>query len=167
MTAETAPTVTRTEPNTAAAPAAPFVPQPATVEETGVDLALLVDLTLKVIHFSGRPSGRQLADLLALPFAVTEELIAFARREQAVEIVGSSGVGEQAYEYALTGRGLEKVDAALQRNQYAGPAPVPFSLYVDVLPSERQDFRLSCAGQGQQADSCNSHWIYALSLSGG
>ena len=136
MTAEAKPTITRTEPDPAAAPPTPFVPQPATVEETGVDLALLVDLALKTIHFSGRPSGRQLADLLALPFAVTEELIAFARREQAVEIVGSSGVGEQAYEYALTGRGLEKVEAALQRNQYAGPAPVPFSLYTDVLQQQ-------------------------------
>ena len=130
MTTETTPAVTRKK---VALPATPFVPQPTSLDETGLELSLLVDLALKTIYFSGRPSGRQLAEQLALSFSVVEELLAFLRQEQAIEVVGSSGVGEQAYQYALTGRGTEKTEEALGRNHYVGPAPVPFSLYIDVL----------------------------------
>ncbi len=111
----------------------PFVAQPAKIEETGLELSLLVDLTLKTIYFLGRPSGRTLSEHLALSYAVLEELITFLRQEQVIEIVGSSGVGEQAYQYALTDRGRHKAEEALARSAYVGPAPVPFDLYVDVL----------------------------------
>ena len=133
MITEAARSVRVVEPDPSSAPLTPVVPQPTTIEETGLDLALLVDLTLKTIHFSGRPSGRQLAEQLALPFPVIQELVAFLRLEKAVEIVGGSGLGEQTYQYALTGRGIAKVEEALGRNQYVGPAPVPFSLYTEVL----------------------------------
>ncbi len=132
MTTETTPSITRQN-SVDPASLLPFISQPKTAEETGLDSSLLVDLILKTLYYSGRPSGRQLAENLALPYPVVEEIITFLRQEQAVEIVGSSGIGEQAYQYALTGRGIEKADDALERNQYVGPAPVPFSLYTDVL----------------------------------
>jgi len=112
------------------------VPQPGNVEETGIELSALVDLTLKTIHFAGRPSGRQLGRQLALPFAVVEEIVTFLRQEQMIEVVGSSGVGDQAYQYALTERGRRKVEEALSRSQYVGPVPVPFSLYTQVLDQQ-------------------------------
>ena len=114
----------------------PFVAQPNTIEETGLDLSLLVDLAVKTIYFQGRPSGRQLSEQLALSFPVTEELISFLRREQAIEIVGSQGFGEQAYQYALTSRGTEKAEEALGRSHYVGPAPVTFDLYTKVLEEQ-------------------------------
>ena len=91
-------------------------PQPTTVEETGLELSLLVDMMLKTIYFLGRPSGRALSEQLAFSFAVLEELITFLRQEQVIEIVGSSGVGEQAYQYALTDRGRHKAEEALARS---------------------------------------------------
>lgn len=133
MTTETRPFITSTAPSQPSIPTAPLVSQPGSVEETGLELSLLADLTLKTIHFSGRPSGRQLAEQMALSFSVTEELIGFLRQEQAIEIAGSSGVGEQGYQYALTDRGRMKAEEALGRSQYVGPAPVPFQLYTDVL----------------------------------
>jgi len=113
--------------------AATLVPQPSTIEDTGLELSLLVDLMLKTIYFAGRPAARQLADQMALSFAVIEELVAFLRQEQAIEIVGSMGVGEQAYQYALTERGRRKAEEALKRSLYVGPTPVPFQLYIDVV----------------------------------
>jgi predicted ATPase with chaperone activity len=68
-----------------------------------------------------------------------DELLMFLRQEQAVEIVGSSGIGEQAYQFALTGRGVEKAEEAIQRNHYIGPAPVPFEKYVEVLMAQTSD----------------------------
>jgi predicted ATPase with chaperone activity len=109
------------------------VGQPATVEETGLELSLLVDMMLKTVYFLGRPSGRALCEQLAVSFGVLEELVTFLRQEQALEIVGSAGVGEQAYQYALTERGRHKAEEALQRSHYVGPTPVPFDLYIDVL----------------------------------
>jgi predicted ATPase with chaperone activity len=118
---------------------APFVPQPQTIEETGLDLSLIIDLVVKAIYFAGRPSARQVAAQIALPFPVVDEVLAFLKREQMAEVVGSSGMGEQLYQYALTQKGFEKADEALARSQYIGPAPVPFEAYTDVL--KRQSIR--------------------------
>lgn len=129
--------------------AAPRVPQPTTLEDTGLKLSLLADLLVKTIHFSGRPTGRQLAEQLALSFAVTEEVLGFLRQEESIEVVGTAGLGEQAYQYSLTERGRTKAREALARSQYVGPAPVPFELYTEVLKQQtakniridRQTFR--------------------------
>src|SRR3990172_9391613 len=123
MTIEASPLITDTEPSQPTGDAAPLVPQPASIEETGVDVSLLADLALRIIHFSGRPSGRQVAEQLALPYSLAEEIIGFLRQQQVVEIVGSVGVGEQAYQYAPTDRGRKRADEALARSQYVGPAP--------------------------------------------
>ena len=133
MTAEPATLTVSIEPEPTPPGEAPFVPQPTSVAETGLELSMLVDLMLKTIYFYGRPSGRILSEQLSLSFPVMEELISFMRQEQALEIVGSNGVGEQAYQYALTDRGRKKAEEALSRSQYVGPTPVSFEQYVAVL----------------------------------
>ncbi len=119
--------------------AAPFVSQPQTIEETGLDFSMILDLVVKAIYFAGRPAARQIAAQLALSFPVIDEVLAFLKREQLAEVVGSSGMGEQLYQYSLSNKGLEKAEEALARNQYIGPAPVPFEVYLDVLT--RQSIR--------------------------
>jgi hypothetical protein len=111
----------------------PFVALPKDIAESGLSLSLLADLTLKSIYFGGRPSLRDLAGQLCLSLTVVDQLISFLREQQMCEIVGASGVGEQSYQFALTSRGMEKAQEALERNQYVGPAPVSFSAYIDVL----------------------------------
>ena len=115
---------------------APFVPQPQTVEETGLDFSMILDLVVKAIYFAGRPAARQIAAQIALPFPVIDEILAFMKREQLAEVVGSSGMGEQLYQYSLSTKGMEKAEEALARNHYIGPAPVPFDLYLDVLKAQ-------------------------------
>ena len=112
---------------------APFRPQPNSVEETGIGLGQLTDLCAKTIYFAGRPSARQICEHMALPFNVVETILAFLKREKFLEIVGSSGLGEQQYHYALSDKGTEKASEALDRNQYVGAAPVPFEEYVKVV----------------------------------
>ncbi|HYM15450.1 MAG TPA: ATP-binding protein [Dehalococcoidia bacterium] len=113
--------------------ACPFVAQPQTIEETGLDFSMILDLVVKAIYFAGRPAARQVGAQLALSFPVVDEVLAFLKREQLAEVVGSSGMGEQLYQYSLSNKGLEKAEEALARNQYIGPAPVPFEVYLDVL----------------------------------
>lgn len=113
--------------------AAPFVAQPQTVEETGLDFSMLLDLVAKSIYFGGRPSARTIASQLALNFPVIDEVLSFMKREQMAEVVGSSGMGEQLYQYSLSSKGIEKAEEALNRNHYIGPAPVTFEMYLEVL----------------------------------
>ncbi len=114
------------------APPTAFIPQPQSVEDTGLHSGLLLDLCIKCIYFAGRPLARQISTHMMLPFAVVEELLDFLKREQYVEVVGSGGAGESQYKYALTVKGMEKAEEVLQRSQYNGPAPVAFEQYVEV-----------------------------------
>jgi hypothetical protein len=111
----------------------PFRPQPNTVEETGIGFGQLIDLCVKTIYFSGRPSARQLSAQVALPFNIVENILAFLKREKFIEVVGSAGIGEQQYQYALSDKGNEKAAEALERNQYVGPCPIPFEQYVEIV----------------------------------
>lgn len=104
----------------------PFRPQPNTIDDLGIGFGQLLDLCVKTIYFTGRPSARQLGEQMALPFAIIEPTLSFLKREKFVETVGTSGVGEQQYQYALTDKGNEKAAEALERNQYVGPTPVPY-----------------------------------------
>lgn len=117
----------------------PFEPQPNTVEETGIDFGQLLDLVIKTVYYGGRPTARAICARLCLPFPVVETCLSFLKREQFLEVVGSSGLGEQQYQYALTGKGNVKAAEALERNQYIGPCPVPFESYVRIV--ERQSVR--------------------------
>jgi predicted ATPase with chaperone activity len=110
-----------------------FLPQPATIAATGIDSGLILDLTLKTIYYAGRPSARSICERVCLPFAIMEEVLEFLRREELIEIVGSGGIMEQDYQYALTSKGASKVRELLEQNLYVGPAPVPFALYEEVV----------------------------------
>ena len=112
---------------------APFRPQPNSVEDTGIDFAQLVDLTVKTIRYGGRLSGGELANRLALPFPIVEQILNFLKREKMIEVVGAQGLIERQYEQVLTDRGYEKASEALDRNQYVGPVPVPLAEYIEVI----------------------------------
>lgn len=117
----------------------PFVAQPQTTEDTGLDFGLLVDLCVKTIYYAGRPQARAISSQLAVSFHIVEELLSFLKREQLCEVTGSTGIGEQNYQYVLTSKGVEKAEEALARGQYVGPAPVPLQKYLGLL--ERQSIK--------------------------
>ncbi len=109
-----------------------FLPPPLTrLEETGLSPLWLQDLALKILYFQGYLSGFKVAEEIALPFAgVTDLILEALKREKLVEVKSSSmGLGEGSYQYAITGLGIERAREALERSQYAGPAPVPIDVY--------------------------------------
>ena len=112
---------------------APFRPQPNTVEETGISFGQLLDLCLKTIYYAGRPSAREISDSMALPFNVISVIVNFLKQEKLIEVVGSAGIGEQQYQYALSDKGAERAAGALDKNQYVGPTPIPLDEYVKVV----------------------------------
>ena len=111
---------------------------PATItklDDTGLSLLWLQDLTLKILYFQGNLSGFKVAEEIALPFAgVTDQILEALKREKLVEVKSSAvGLGEGSYQFAITGQGIERAREALDRSQYAGPAPVPIEIYNDAI----------------------------------
>jgi len=109
-----------------------FVPSPVTkLSETGLSQLWLQDLALKILYFQGYLTGFKIAEEIALPFAgVTDHILDALKREKFVEVRSSQmGLGEGAYQYAITTAGIGRAREALERSQYAGPAPVPIEIY--------------------------------------
>jgi predicted ATPase with chaperone activity len=93
------------------------------------------DLALKILYFQGYLSGFKVAEEIALPFAgVMDQILESLKREKLVEVKSSSmGLGEGSYQYAITGAGIDRAREALERSQYAGPAPVPIEAYTESI----------------------------------
>jgi predicted ATPase with chaperone activity len=121
----------------AAVPAGPakWVPPPlAKIEDTGLHLVYIADLALKILYSSGYLTGFQIADRLCLPFNnIGDQVLDFLKREKLVEVKGSGGFGEGAYQYQITAAGIARAREAMDRNQYAGPVPVPVNVYYDSI----------------------------------
>jgi SpoVK/Ycf46/Vps4 family AAA+-type ATPase len=107
--------------------------EPLRAEDTGIDFGLLLDLCMKTIYSAGRPAARLIATRMGLSFPVVEELLAFLRRQEYLEIVGANSVSETDYQYVLTAKGVAKTREVLEANQYVGAAPVPLDVYMDVV----------------------------------
>mgnify|MGYP000510089672 CR=1 FL=1 len=117
-----------------------FTPPPINrLEDTGLSPLWLQDLALKILYFQGYLSGFRIAEELALPFAgVTDQILESLKREKMVEVKSSQmGLGEGSYQYAITGAGIARAREALERSQYAGPAPVPLDVYNDSVRRQK------------------------------
>jgi len=111
-------------------------PAPRTIEETGLSVGFLADLVLKILYFEGYISGYEAAEAAKLPFKnITDRILEFLKRDRFVEVKGSSGgaYAEAAYEYVITGKGIERAREIMDRSQYAGPAPVTLESYKTAI----------------------------------
>ncbi len=118
------------------APPSVFIPPPITrIEDTGLSMLWLQDLALKILYFQGYMTGFRIAEDMSLPFSgVVDQILEGLKREKLVEVKSSQmGLGEGAYQYAITGAGIARAREALERSQYAGPAPVPLQTYNEAF----------------------------------
>jgi predicted ATPase with chaperone activity len=111
-----------------------FIPSPDSIEETELPLSYIADLVLKLVYYQSDMTSMQIAELLALPFrGVMERVLDFLKREEYLEISGSKGFGERAYQWLISGKGAERALQALERDQYIGAAPVPLERYNEMV----------------------------------
>ncbi len=112
-----------------------FTPAPVSrVEDTGLTQLWLQDLALKILYFQGYKTGFSVAETISLPFAgIVDQILEALKREKFVEVKTQVGFGEGSYQYAITGAGIARAREALERSQYAGPAPVPLEVYNDSI----------------------------------
>jgi hypothetical protein len=115
-------------------------PSITSIDDTGLSPLWLQDLALKILYFQGYLSGFKIADEMALPFTgIIDQILDSLKREKFVEVRSSQvGLGEGAYQYAITGAGIARSREALERSQYAGPAPVPLQVYNDSVRKQGQ-----------------------------
>jgi hypothetical protein len=114
------------------------LPAPQTLEESGLNVDVLVQLLVKTLHFAGELSGIELSERMGLCFSVIEPGIDFAKSQHLCEIVGGTSLGAPSYRYRLTIAGRERAGLFLDRNMYSGFAPVPFTQYVRYMKSFQQ-----------------------------
>ncbi len=109
-----------------------------TLESTGLDADLIIDLLLKTIYHRGPQTGYQLSEYLRLPLSTIQGILSDQRRLHIFEVQGSDRrvFGDGAYIYALTNEGGERAQKALARSLYVGPAPVPFEEYAASVYSQ-------------------------------
>jgi MoxR-like ATPase len=114
-------------------------PQINNLEDTGLSPLWLQDHVLKVLYFRGYLTGFKIAEDITLPFAgVTDQLLTALKQDKLIEVKTSQGgLGEGAYTYGITGAGIQRAREALERSQYAGPAPVPFEVYNESIRRQK------------------------------
>ncbi len=115
-----------------------FIPAvPQSLEETGLNRTVAIELILRTVYNFGRPTGQELARDLRLAYKVIDPVLKEMRKAELLEVAGQRGVGDSNYEYVLKNpRGQNAVRDALNKTEYSGPAPVPFQDYLKSITSQ-------------------------------
>ncbi len=111
------------------APEAPTAPD--SLKESGLTAGFLCDMLLRCLYTRGAMIGRDLGQLLCLPFKVVKDPLRFLKDEKCVQIDGGDLVGEVSYKFSLTDLGRKRAQEAMEVCAYVGPAPVPLEDYVE------------------------------------
>ncbi len=111
--------------------------EPTSIAETGLNLGFIADMIMKMLYQAGTLNGYQLSSEICLPYPnVIDGALEFLKKEQLVAMSGTGGLGRIGFEYTLSERGVSWARNAMERDQYIGPAPVPFDNYVKAVGSQ-------------------------------
>ncbi|MCX6544256.1 MAG: ATP-binding protein [Acidobacteria bacterium] len=110
-------------------PILPHPPAPGSLEESGLSLDLVLQLTLKTLYFAGDLTGTDLAKRLGVRFPVIEPALEFLKAQHQCEITGGAMLGAAAYRYRITDAGRKSAALYLESSHYVGFAPVPLAHY--------------------------------------
>jgi predicted ATPase with chaperone activity len=111
------------------APEAPAMPE--SLKESGLTPGFLCDMLLRTLYTRGAMLGRDVAQLLCLPFKVVRDQLKFLKEEKSIQVDGGDLVGEVSYKFSLTDLGRKRAQDAMTQCAYVGPAPVPLEDYVE------------------------------------
>jgi len=114
----------------------PFGPPPIVqIGDTGLSKLWLQDLALKILYFQGYLTGYEMAEKICLPYtSLVDKIAESLKREKFIEVKASTmGLGEGSYQYGITQAGINRAREAMDRSQYAGPAPVTLADYNSAI----------------------------------
>ncbi|HEY3359764.1 MAG TPA: ATP-binding protein [Polyangia bacterium] len=120
------------------APDVPAPPEPQRVADTGLSESFLNELCLKHVYFGGALEAIELADNLRLDYRIVTALLDWLKQQELVTTRGGSGAfGGAKLRYGVTERGHKVVTEILARDNYRGPAPVPFAHFCRQVELQR------------------------------
>jgi predicted ATPase with chaperone activity len=106
---------------------------PETLEDTGLPQVFLAELALKIAFYFVEFTPKKLSDSSKLAPSLVIELLEYLQSEKWVEARGSYSYLPTTVKYILTELGTKRATDLLAHNGYAGPAPVPFENYVELI----------------------------------
>jgi hypothetical protein len=104
-------------------------PAPATVEDTGLSLDFICELTLKTMFYLNTFTLMDLSNRLKLPIRVVDSAVQALRQDKMVEVKGGTGYESITYNFTISAAGRQRASELLDKNHYVGPAPVPLEDY--------------------------------------
>jgi energy-coupling factor transporter ATP-binding protein EcfA2 len=112
--------------------------EPTTIAELKIKESDLLDLLLKLVFVQGLESSVQIVAAIKLPQSLVKELTDLAISRQLLRVLSSVGTGSLAEQrYQLTEAGRQWAEAALERSQYVGPAPVSLDAFKERILQQR------------------------------
>ncbi|MBV9571769.1 MAG: ATPase [Alphaproteobacteria bacterium] len=111
---------------------------PATIEDTGLPVMDLLNLTMKAMYAAGAETASAVAEITKLPNRVVQLLLEQAKERKLLEVLGAAGLRVTSeLRFAVTEKGKHWAVDALNQNQYVGPAPVPLPEYCERIERQR------------------------------
>ncbi len=104
-------------------------PAPRTLEDTGLESAMIEDLILKHILSMGDFMIADLAERVKLSAPVVEAALDVLRRDKFVEVKGGTGYAAITYTFKISDTGKNRAGELLDLCRYVGPAPVSLNEY--------------------------------------
>lgn len=105
---------------------APMPLPPESLEEAGLPVEFVAGLVLKALHHQGSAAGYDLAETLALPLSLLDDVIEPLQERRLIQVQSTRGPTRGEYVFALTSDGRKRAAEELELSRYVGPAPVPF-----------------------------------------
>jgi predicted ATPase with chaperone activity len=110
---------------------------PESLEDSGLSLDQVLQLSLKTLLLAGELSGSELAARLGVSFSVVAPALDILKSHRHCEIAGGVMLGAASYRYRITDAGRARGALFLEQNHYVGRAPVPLEHYRRYI-AERQ-----------------------------
>lgn len=135
---------------------------PKNLEDTGLNIVMMRDLLLKTIFRMNLGYASEMSKAIALPLALTMDLIQMARTQRLLEATGTlhANAGNEMG-YQLTDIGKARAIDALSQSEYYGAMPVPLATYREQV--KRQSIR-NIQMTREQLTSAMGHLILPDSL---
>lgn len=108
-------------------------PPPETVEETGLDLSFIAELSLKHLLFMGEFKMSDLSERIKLPISIIEKALELLRRDKYVEVKGGTGYMPSSYTFKISETGKNYGTELMELCRYVGPAPVSLDDYREMV----------------------------------
>ncbi len=114
-----------------------LIPEPTNVAETEISQRIIGDLCIKIIYEYTIISATKMAEIIKLPyFGVIEPILVQLRKAEVIDLGGSEGLGDMAYQYVLTPKGIQRAKEVTDHSSYVGPAPVSLDQYRKVCKAQ-------------------------------